>query len=78
MNASTYQDKVLAAIMDHWRKFAIPPTIRAVQLETGINSTSLIRSYYFSLAEQGAIAVIKSKPVPVQIYKLLTTGESSQ
>lgn len=70
-------DKILTAIKDHWRKNAIPPTIRAIQLVTGINSTSLIRSYYFELEARGEIKLIKSKPVTIQIYQLLT-GESSQ
>jgi hypothetical protein len=68
--------KVLTAIKDHWRTFAVPPTIRAVSMVTGINSTSLISHYYSELEERGEIKLIKSKPVTIQIYRQLT-GESS-
>ena len=64
-------DKVLAAILTYWRENAIPPTIRAVQMNTGISSSSLVRRYYLKLAQTGAIKYIKGKPVPIQIYNLL-------
>lgn len=61
-------DKVLGAITDYWRENAIPPTIRAIQKATGINSTSLVRSYCLQLEKQGEIKRIRSKPVPIHIY----------
>jgi len=69
-------DKVLLAILAYWRENAIPPTIRNIQKATGINSSSQVRSYYLQLEEAGQIKRIKTKPVPVQIYKLLI-GEPS-
>ena len=71
----TNADRVFQAVTDYWRENAIPPTIRAIQTATGINSTSLVRSYYRKLEEAGAIRMIKSKPVPVQIYQVLTQGD---
>jgi SOS-response transcriptional repressor LexA len=73
----TNADSILQAIKDYWRENAIPPTIRALQEITGINSTSLIRSYCLQLEKAGEIKRIRSKPVPVKIYKAIT-GESSQ
>ena len=67
----------IQAIKDHWRKNAIPPTIRAIQKATGINSTSLIRYYCIQLEKQKQIIRIESKPVPIEIYRSIT-GESSQ
>jgi len=67
----TNSDKVLTAIKDYWGEYTIPPTIRAVQKITGINSSSLVRSYYLQLETQGEIKRIKSKPVPIQIYKMI-------
>jgi len=69
-------DRVLTAIKDYWRENAIPPTIRAVQQITGINSSSLVRSYYLQLEAAGLIKRIRSKPVPTRIYRLIT-GEPS-
>ena len=72
----TNRDKVLAAITDYWRENAIPPTIRAIKTITGINSTSMVRHYCLQLEQHGAIKRIRSKPVPVKIYQLIT-GETS-
>jgi len=67
----TNSDRVLTAIKEYWRENAIPPTIRAVQTITGINSSSLVRSYYLQLEAQGVIKRIRSKPVPIRIYKMI-------
>jgi hypothetical protein len=70
----TRADQVLSVIQDYWHTYVVPPTVRAVQNSTGISSTSVIRFYYRKLAESGAILLIKGKPVPVEIYKLIKDG----
>jgi SOS-response transcriptional repressor LexA len=67
----TRADLVLVAIKDHWGEYVVPPTIRAVQDVTGINSTSQIRYYYKRLERRGLIKRVKGKPVPIEIYQLL-------
>ena len=67
----TNSQKVLLAILAYWQENAIPPTIRNIQKATGISSSSEVRYCYFKLEKSGAIKRIKSKPVPVHIFKLI-------
>lgn len=64
-------EKVFAAILNHWREYAVPPVIRDVMQETGITSTSVVGYYYQKLTKIGRIVMVKHHPVPIEILKLI-------
>lgn len=68
-------DAVLVAILEHWRQYSVPPTIRFVRDRVGVPSSSTVHYYYRQLVKANQIILSggpgANKPVPVLLVKII-------
>lgn len=65
----TDQD-VYDALVQYWRTFSVPPTVRRLALLAGCGQTT---AYYYvgKLKAKGLVQMVDKRPVPVEIQKYL-------
>jgi len=65
------EQQVYNAIIWHYSKYAVPPTIRNIIDLTDITSTSMVNYYYKKLVKANLIELVSAKPIPSFLSALI-------
>jgi SOS-response transcriptional repressor LexA len=65
------RERVYLAILDHWREYVVPPVYLDIMAATGLRSKSTVSMHYDQLVKDGLIILVRGRPVPAEIWKLV-------